>query len=105
MTTLSSDKAALARRMWSLFEPVHVVTYFTPEARAAFEAVGLRGFWRGYFGGRLAPLGAVEASVATAVLFGFAPAMVARGVPDVWSRTAPATVLDARLAGVEPVLR
>ena len=93
-----------ARRLWTLLEPIHAVTYFSPEARAAFEAAGLRGFWRGYFAGRLAPLGAVEAPVATAVLFGFAPGMVARGVPGVWSLATPSEALDARLAGVEPVL-
>ena len=43
--------------MWTLFEPVHAVTCFAPEARSAFEAAGLRGFWRGYFAGRAAPLG------------------------------------------------
>ena len=95
----------VARRLWTLLEPIHALTYFAPESRAAFEAIGLRGFWRGYFGGRLAPLGAVDAPLATAVLFGFAPAMVARGVPDVWSRAAPPAVLEARLAGVEPVLQ
>jgi hypothetical protein len=44
--------------MWTLFEPIHAVTYFTPEARSAYERAGLRGFWRGYFAGRAAPLGA-----------------------------------------------
>jgi hypothetical protein len=47
----------LARRMWSLFEPVHAVTYFSPEASAAYAEAGLRGFSRGYFAGRAAPLG------------------------------------------------
>ena len=63
-----------ARRSWTLLEPVHALTYFAPQARAATEALGLRGFWRGYFAGRLCPLGAIEAGPATAVLFGFAPA-------------------------------
>ena len=36
-----------ARRMWTLFEPVHAVTYFAPEALEAYKAAGLRGFWRG----------------------------------------------------------
>jgi hypothetical protein len=94
-----------ARRLWTLLEPVHALTYFAPEARAAFEAAGLRGFWRGYFAGRLAPLGRVDAPVATAVLFGFAPGMVARGVPDVWTRATPAAALEARLAGVDAALR
>src|SRR5215813_11480156 len=65
--------APAARRMWTLFEPVHVVTYFAPEARAAFEEAGLRGFWRGYFAGRSAPLGPVDAPPVIAAFFGFAP--------------------------------
>ena len=32
-----------ARHLWTLFEPLHAVTYFTPEGRAAFEAAGFRG--------------------------------------------------------------
>src|SRR3954447_17016266 len=94
-----------ARRLWTLLEPIHAVTYFAPSARSAFEAAGLRGFWRGYFAGRLAPLGPVDAPVATAVLFGFAPSMVARGVPGIWSLATPEAALTARLAGVEPVLQ
>ena len=34
--------------MWNMFEPIHAVTYFAPEARSAYEQAGLRGFWRGY---------------------------------------------------------
>jgi len=58
------DAAWAARRMWTLFEPVHVVGYFSPEARAAFVDAGLRGFWRGYFAGRAAPLGRAGAASA-----------------------------------------
>lgn len=92
------------RHLWSLFEAVHAVTYFDPAARAAFEAAGLRGFWRGYFAGRPAPLGAVGAGPVTAAFFGFAPAMVARAVPDVWSRATPAAALAARLDGARAAL-
>ncbi len=46
----------LARRMWSLFEPVQAVTYFTPEAGAACTGAGVRGFWRSYLAGRVALL-------------------------------------------------
>ena len=53
-----ADQDAVARRMWTLFEPVHAVTYFAPEALEAFKAARLRGFWRGYFAGRAAPRGA-----------------------------------------------
>lgn len=89
----------MARSMWTLFEPVHAVTYFAPEARAAFEDAGLRGFWRGYFAGRAAPLGPAGAAVVGASFFNFSPAMVARAVPAVWELISPAEALRARLDG------
>ncbi|MDG4816777.1 hypothetical protein O7628_14875 [Micromonospora sp. WMMD956] len=90
--------------MWTHFEPVHTVTYFHPRARAAFEAVGLRGFWRGYFAGRVAPLGAVEAAPVVAAFFSFAPPVVARAVPAVWQLVTPAEALRARLTGAVQAL-
>jgi len=95
---------SVPRQLWSLFEAVHAVTYFDPAARAAFEAAGLRGFWRGYFAGRSAPLGAVGAGPVTAAFFGFAPAMVARALPDVWTRITPAAALAARVDGARAAL-
>ena len=68
--------------MWTLFEPVHAVTYFAPQARSAFEEAGLRGFWRGYFAGRAAPLGPAGAAVVTASFYNFAPAFVARAASN-----------------------
>jgi hypothetical protein len=97
--------APLARRLWVLLEPLHAVTYFAPEARAAFEAAGLRGFWRGYFAGRAAPLGGVEAAPVTALFNVFALAMVARALPDVWSRATPEAALGARVEGATAALR
>ena len=94
-----------ARRLWQLAEPYHAVTYFAPEAHAAFERAGLRGFWRGYFAGRAAPLGPVGAGVVTASFFGFHPAFVGRAVPSIWSMTAPVDAIAARLAGVDEALR
>ena len=100
-----NDTAGTARRMWTLFESVHVVTYFTPEARAGFEAAGLRGFWRGYFAGRAAPLGAVGAAPVTASFFNFAPSMVARALPGVWELITPEDALAVRSAGAVSALR
>ena len=74
---------ATPRRLWALFEPIHAVTYFTAESRAAFEAAGLRGFWRGYFASRSAPLGLAPAAVTTALYANFAPRMVERAIPSV----------------------
>ncbi|MFI6448945.1 hypothetical protein [Kitasatospora sp. NPDC050543] len=93
-----------ARALWWLFEPVHAVTYFAPESRAAFEAAGLRGSWRGYFAGRAAPMGPVDAPPVIAAFFSFAPGMVGRALPDVWSRATPQAVLQARLTGAAAAL-
>src|SRR5688572_30073430 len=95
----------IARRMWTMYEPLHDVTYFTPESREQFEAAGLRGFWRGYFAGRSAPLGAVGAAPVTASFFSFAPSMVERALPDVWSRATPQAALDARREGAVAALK
>ncbi len=97
-------ETATARSMWTLFEPIHAVTYFAPEARSAFEQAGLRGFWRGYFAGRAAPLGPVGAAVVTASFFNFAPAFVARAVPGVWELCPPQEALRTRLAGATAAL-
>ena len=94
----------IARRMWTMFEPLHAVTYFTQESREHFEAAGLRGFWRGYFAGRCAPLGPVDAAPVTASFFNFAPAMVQRALPDVWSRATPEAALKARQTGAVAAL-
>jgi hypothetical protein len=100
-----ADAAHTARSMWTLFEPIHAVTYFAPEARAAFEEAGLHGFWRGYFAGRAAPLGPAGAAVVTASFFNFAPAFVARAIPAVWDLITPEDALRTRLAGAEAGLR
>jgi hypothetical protein len=99
------DAARAARRMWTLFEPVHVVTYFSAEALSAFTGAGLRGFWRGYFAGRAAPLGAVAAAPVTASFFNFAPPMVARALPGVWGLITPQDALSVRSAGAVAALR
>jgi len=88
----------LARRFWEAIEPVHSVVYFAPEPAEAARRVGLRGFWMGYFAGRVAPLGPVPPEVVCAMAYGFAPAMVARAIPDAWEFADPGDVLDARLA-------
>jgi hypothetical protein len=100
-----TDATQAARSMWTLFEPVHAVTYFAPEGRTAFEQAGLRGFWRGYFAGRAAPLGPAGPAVVTASFFNFAPAFVARAIPAVWQLITPEEALRVRLAGAEAALR
>jgi hypothetical protein len=91
--------------MWRLLEPLHAMTYFAPETTDAFRSAGTKGFWMGYFGGRAAPMGEASASVVGATFFNFAPAMVARSVPDVWSFATPAQLLEARSTSATSSLR
>jgi len=90
--------------MWALYEPIHTVTYFSAQGRDALTAAGLRGFWRGYFAGRAAPLGAVPAAPVLASFFSFAPAMVTRALPEVWTMASPEVALQARADGAVAAL-
>lgn len=96
---------ALARRLWLRFEPYHAVTYFTPESRAATDALGCRGGWMGYFGMRAAPLGAASAEQVTSAFYNFHPSRVHRALPDAWSVASPEAFLETRLVGVDRALR
>src|SRR5215470_4530200 len=97
-------RSSRERAMWALYEPIHVVTYFAAQARDALTAAGLRGFWRGYFAGRAAPLGAVPAAPVLASFFSFSPSMVTRALPEVWTMASPETTLRARAAGAVAAL-
>ncbi len=94
-----------ARGWWRVIEPVHAVTYFAAESRQELAASGLRGFWMGYFAARVAPVGPVGPSTATATFFNFHPAMVRRSLPDAWSFATPQEVLAARGRSAGSALR
>ena len=95
----------LARRAWTLFEPIHAIVYFAREAPERYTAAGLRGGWMGYFASRSAPMGAVSPGVVTAVFHNFHPAMVARAIPDAWRYSSPELALTARTAIADSALR
>ncbi len=95
----------LARALWTLFEPIHAVTYFSPQARDALAAIGLPRYWDGYFAGRSAPVGALAGPPVTAMFSGFAPFLVDRALPAVWSVVTPAQVIEARYVGAAETLR
>src|SRR6266436_720885 len=92
-------EAGAARRMWALIEPIHVISYFAAAPKAEFEQAGLRGFWRGYFAGRAAPIGPTGPAPVVASFFSFAPGMVARAIPGVWELITPGDALAVREAG------
>lgn len=95
----------LARQLWWALEPYHAVVYFAPDAKATYEAIGLKGFWMGYFASRAAPLGPVPAEVVTAAFFNFHPTMVARALPDAWQLATPSQIIATRLDHADRTLR
>jgi hypothetical protein len=95
----------LARSFWHAIEPIHAAVYFATGPAEAARQVGLRGYWMGYFAGRVAPLGPVPAAAVEAMCYGFAPAMVRRAIPDAWTFAAPEVVLNTRIASAADVLR
>lgn len=92
------------RILWRAYEPIHAICYFDPLFATVMAESGLTGWWNGYFAGRAAPLGATPPEVVSALFYGFAPAMVARAIPKVWTRITPRDALDARFDAAERVL-
>jgi hypothetical protein len=90
----------LARRIWRRLEPYHAITYFARESRNAWDSVGMKGFWMGYFASRAGAMGAVGPKLVTATFYNFHHTRVERAVPDCWHITTPHAVLRARLDGV-----
>lgn len=88
-----------------LLEPIHAVTYFSPEPLGALKEAGYRGFWMGYFAGRGAPLGEASAELVHALFYNFTEEHVARALPDAWGFARPAAALGARLDGSVAALR
>ncbi|MFF9479631.1 hypothetical protein [Streptomyces sp. NPDC014733] len=101
----AAEARAAARTLWHLTEPLHAVTYFDGTCRGLGKALGLKGFWMGYFAARTAPVGAVSAPEATELLGLFAPAMTARALPAAWAVVGPERVLDSRARCAADALR
>lgn len=87
----------MANKFWRSVEVVHDVVYFAPDTKARYEALGLKGYWMGYFASRSAPLGTPSPELVVATFHGFAPQMVRRALPDAWSLASRDDILQARL--------
>ncbi len=94
----------MARKMWRTLEPYHGMIYFAPEAAAAYEALGVKGF-DGYFASRAAAMGPVPAEVVMATFFNFNPDIVRQAIPRAWEAAAPPLLLAARLGAADAALR
>ena len=84
------------RTCWQAIEVIHDVVYFAPDAKQRYEALGLKGYWMGYFASRSAALGTPAPEVVLALFQGFAPRMVHRALPDAWSMASSDDVLATR---------
>ncbi|MEY2425410.1 MAG: hypothetical protein QOI61_982 [Actinomycetota bacterium] len=100
----TKDVAVLARQIWRRLEPYHAITYFAKESHAAWAAVGMKGFWMGYFASRAAAMGAAGPKLVTATFYNFHHSRVERAVPDCWGIVTPAAVLRARTDGMVDAL-
>jgi helix-turn-helix protein len=99
------DLRGRARELWRLLEPIHGLLYFSPDAKARFEAAGLKGYWMGYFASRAAAMGPVGPEVVEATFYVFHPSLVHRAIPDAWSLASPEAVREARYALADSTLR
>lgn len=87
---------AVKRTFWQAIEVIHDVVYFAPDTKQRYEAIGLKGYWMGYFASRSAALGTPAPEVVVALFHGFAPRMVHRALPDAWSMASRDEVLATR---------
>jgi hypothetical protein len=91
----------LARRFLATLEPISSMIFFSPEAFAGYQALGLDG-WSGYFCSRASPMGPVSAEVVIATFYNFSPDIVRPNVR--WDLASPEQVLAARLEGARATL-
>jgi hypothetical protein len=96
--------AATARRMYDLFEPIHISIYFSRECNQKYRDLGMRGR-HGYFASRSAPMGAVRPEVTLATFYVFAPELVNAALPAAWDVASPERILEARHAGADELMR
>ncbi|MEX2294330.1 MAG: hypothetical protein WD691_11135 [Acidimicrobiales bacterium] len=94
----------MARKMWRTLEPYHGFIYFSSDAAAAYEALGVMGR-DGYFSSRAAAMGAVPAEVVMATFYNFNPELVHHAIPGAWTAASPSALVAARLGAVDIGLR
>ena len=95
----------VSRRLRDLCEPIAGSVYFVPEAQDAYRQLGFENYAESYFCSRGACLGHPSGEVVTAAFGVFNPAIVIPAVESGWSRTDPASALEARLRGATAALR
>jgi helix-turn-helix protein len=109
MVIMSSDVFYLqaARQMWQQLEPVHALVYYAPEVFTELAALGydVETRWPTYFPLRSAPLNQPGPERVASAFYSFSPRFVAEHIGPAWAVADSAQVLEARLRGVDGLLR
>jgi hypothetical protein len=82
----------------------HSTIYFADDMNRELAGYGVRDSMAVYLAGRAAPLGTVSAGAVTAMFNAFAPELVARHLPAVWSQVTPDQAVSLRLLAADRVL-
>ncbi|MCP4083494.1 MAG: hypothetical protein GY745_00330 [Actinomycetia bacterium] len=98
------DITRASRRLLKVFEPVHSISYYSPEIQALKDD-GFKGWWHAYFAYRSAPMGPVGPETVTAAFYNFAPSMVGQAIPGVWDIMSPEDILERRLVLVSMAMQ
>ena len=102
--TSSEELLKTAARLKHALEPLHAMVYFVPEANEQYAAIGLKPGRMTYFASRSAAMGAVGAGPVAATFYNFNPTLVAKFIPDAWTRATPEAVTSARYEVVDSAL-
>lgn len=94
----------LRRSFWYSAENLHHFVYFAPDAKARYEAIGLKGQWMGYFASRSAAVGTPSAELVVALFHGFAPRLVHRAIPSAWELADRDRILATRYEHARSVI-
>ncbi len=88
-----------AERCQTALELLHVVGYFAPEPREAYEKLGLNPLLA-YFPARAAALGPASAELTVATFYVFSPRLVEMILPAAWDITSPEQLVEVRRSSV-----
>src|ERR1700742_4344249 len=96
--------AIISRKLGRTANPYPSIAFLAPEVEDAYRAVGLPRGRMGYFAGRAAPMGPVNAEVVIATFYSFQPDLIRSAIPAAWTFASPAAILEGRLAAVDAAL-
>lgn len=98
-------ESPLRRSFWRSVDTINHVVYFDPAGKERYEAIGLKGYWMGYFALRSVVLGRPGPEVVGATFHGFSPALVHRAIPAAWDLADRDQIIATRLDQGREVIR